>query len=85
MILDPMLSYKEIDASEVDVEAIEDIAIAEGDAYPVEALSERFLQTLFEAHRIVNIPDAGLRSLQRHFRSLTDTEGADAARESVGE
>lgn len=85
MILDPVLSYKEVDASEVDVEAIEDIAIAEGDAYPVEALSERFLQTLFEAHRIVNIPDAGLRSLQRHFRSRTNTEGADAAGEPVGD
>lgn len=85
MILDPVLSYKEVDASEVDVEAIEDIAIAEGDAYPVEALSERFLQTFFEAYKIVNIPEAGLRSLQRHFRSLTDSEGADAAGESVGD
>ncbi|RKU10785.1 hypothetical protein C6503_19055 [Candidatus Poribacteria bacterium] len=84
MILDPVLSYKEIDASEVNVEAIEDIAIAEGDAYPVEALSERFLQTLLEAHRVVNIPDAGLRSLQRHFRSLADSEGQSEDGESVG-
>ena len=80
MILDPVLSYKDIDASEVDV-----AAIAEGDAYPVEALSERFMQTLFEAHKVVNIPDAGLRSLQRHFRSLADAEGADAAGEPMGD
>ena len=69
----------------MDVEAIEDLAIAEGDAYPVEALSERFLQTFFEAYKTVHIPEAGLRSLQRHFRSLTDSEGADAAGESVGD
>ena len=85
MILDPVLSYKEVDASEVDVEAIEDLAIAEGDGYPVECLSERVMQTFFEAYKTVHIPEAGLRSLQRHFRSRTNTEGADAAGESVGE
>ena len=85
MILDPVLSYKEVDASEVDVEAIEDIEIAETDPYPVEYLSERVMQTFFEAYKIVHIPEAGLRSLQRHFRSLTDAEGADAAGEPVGE
>lgn len=85
MILDPVLSYKEVDGSEVDVEAIADIEIAEGNPYPVEYLSERFMQTLFEAHKVVNIPDAGLRSLQRHFRSLADSEGQSEDGESVGD
>ena len=84
MILDPVLSYKDLDATEVDVEAIADIEIAEADPYPVEYLSERFLETLFEAHRVINIPDAGLRSLQRHFRSLADSEGQSEDGESVG-
>lgn len=87
MILDPVLSYKEIDASEVDVEeTIEDLAIAEGDAYPVEALSERFLQTLMEAHRVTNIPEAGLKALQRFLlASDSDTGGTQESGESVGE
>ena len=85
MILDPVLSYKEVDASEVDVEAIEDLEISETDPYPVEYLSERFMQTLMEAHRVTNIPEAGLRSLQRHFRSLADSEGQSEDGESVGE
>ena len=85
MILDPVLSYKEVDASEVDVgETLADIEIAETAPYPVEYLSERFLQTLFEAHRCVNIPAAGLASLQRLFRSLADSEGQSEDGESVG-
>ena len=86
MILDPVLSYKEVDASEVDVEAIEDLEISETDPYPVEYLSERFMQTFFEAHRVVNIPEAGLKSLQRFLRaSDADTRGTQASGESVGE
>jgi hypothetical protein len=85
MILDPVLSYKEIDETEVDVEAIEDLDIPEGAPYPVEYLSERFMQTLMEAHRVVNIPEAGLRSLQRHFRSLANSERENEAGESVGD
>ena len=85
MILDPVLSYKEVDVSEVDVEKIEDIEIAETDPYPVEYLSERFIQGLYECHRVVNIPAAGLASLQRTFRSLADTGRKEETGESVGE
>ena len=86
MILDPVLSYKEVDASEIDVTEIEDIAIAETDPYPVEYLSERFMQTLMEAHRVINIPDAGLKSLQRFLRSSdADTRRTQESGESVGD
>ena len=84
MILDPVLSYKAVDATEVDVEAIENIEIAEGEPYPVEYLSERFMATLIEAHRVTNIPEAGLRSLQRHFRSIADTRGSEETGTPVG-
>ena len=85
MILDPVLSYKEVDASEVDVTEIEDIEIAETDPYPVEYLSERFMQTLMEAHRVINIPDAGLKSLQRFLRANADTRRTEESGESVGD
>ena len=86
MILDPVLSYKEVDGSEVDVEAIADIEMAETAPYPVEYLSERFLQTLFEAHKVVNIPEAGLKSLQRFLRaSNADTQRTQESGESVGD
>ena len=85
MILDPVLSYKDVDASEVDVEAIADIDIAETDPYPVEYLSERFMQTLFEAHRVTNIPAAGLAALQRFLRAGADSAGEDKSGESVGD
>ena len=86
MILDPVLSYKEVDASELDVTEIEDIEIAETDPYPVEYLSERFMQTLMEAHRVINIPDAGLKSLQRFLRSSdADTRRTQESGESVGD
>ena len=86
MILDPVLSYKEVDASEVDVvETIEDIDIAATDPYPVEYLSERFMQTLMEAHRVVNIPDAGLKSLQRFLRANADTQRTQESGELVGD
>ena len=86
MILDPVLSYKEVNASEVDVAEIEDIDIAETDPYPVEYLSERFMQTLMEAHRVVNIPEAGLKSLQRFLRSSdADTRRTQESGELVGD
>ena len=85
MILDPVLSYKEVDASEIDVAEIENIEIAETDPYPVEYLSERFMQTLMEAHRVINIPDAGLKSLQRFLRANADTQRTQEGGESVGD
>ena len=86
MILDPVLSYKEVDETEVDIEAIEDLDIPEGAPYPVEYLSERFMQTLFESHRVVNIPEAGLKSLQRFLRaSNADTRRTQESGESVGD
>ena len=70
----------------MDVEAIEDLDIPEGAPYPVEYLSERFMQTLMEAHRVVNIPEAGLKSLQRFLRaSNADTSGTQESGESVGD
>ena len=85
MILDPVLSYKEVDVTELDVTEIEDIEIAESDPYPVEYLSERFMQTLMEAHKVVNIPASGLAALQRFLRASADTAGEDTSGESVGE
>ena len=85
MILDPVLSYKEVDASEVDVTEIEDIAIAETEAYPVEYLSERFMQTLMEAHKVVNIPASGLAALQRFLRASADTRQTQESGELVGD
>ena len=86
MILEPLLSYKEVDGSGLEVTAIEDIEIGETDPYPVEYLSERFMQTLFEAHKVVNIPEAGLKSLQRFLReSHADTQRTQESRESMGE
>ena len=67
MIVDPVLSYK---AEEPETEAE-----TEGEAdetkfpYPVEALSERYMKTFHEAHRVVNVPEAGLKSLQRFSRA----------------
>ena len=51
--------------------------------YPVGLLSERFMRTLHQAHLCVTTPENSLRALQRHFRSLTDTGGADATGEPV--
>lgn len=62
MIVDPLLSFK----------ANTETDTFSSDAYPVENLSERFLNTLYEAHRVVNIPEAGLKSLQR-FLSAGNT------------
>ena len=44
------------------------------------------LETLFEAHRVTNIPEAGLKSLQRFLSaSDADTTGTEERGESVGE
>ena len=82
MILDPRLSYKKADAT-----AIEETEASDPDeTYPVEALSERYMKTLFEAHKVVNVPEAGLKSLQRFSRAGNpDNRGTDASGESVGE
>ena len=48
-------------------------------------LSERYMKTLHEAHQVVNVPAAGLRSLQRHFRSRANSERENEAGESVGD
>ena len=79
MILDPLLSYTPV----VDGEELSD---DDTEGYPVELLSERFMETLFEAHKVVNVPEAGLKSLQRFSRaSNPDNRGTDASGESVGE
>ena len=77
MILDPVLSYTPV---------ADDEGLPEDDTegYPVERLSERYMKTLHEAHQIVNVPAAGLRSLQRFFRSNADTTGTKESGESVG-
>ena len=44
------------------------------------------MQTLFdEAHRVTNIPEAGLKALHRFLRAGADATGADTSSESVGE
>ena len=75
MILDPLLCMT---AAETEA--------AEPKPYPVDVLSERFMETLFEAHKVVNVPEAGLKSLQRFSRAGNpDNRGTDASGESVGE
>ena len=82
MILDPRLSYKKADATEIE----ETEASDPDETYPVEALSERYMKTLHEAHRVMNVPEAGLKSLQRFPRAGNpDNRGTDASGESVGE
>ena len=82
MILDPRLSYKKADATEIE----ETEASDPDETYPVEALSERYIKTLHEAHRVVNIPEAGLKSLQQFLRAGNpDNRGTDESGESVGE
>ena len=79
MILDPLLSYTPV----VDGEEPSD---DDTEGYPVEDLSERYIKTLHEAHQVVNVPAAGLRSLQHHFQTIDrDTDGTEASGESVGE
>ncbi len=79
MIVDPHLSYTPVS---------EDVEVSGGDTegYPVGLLSERFMRTLMEAHKVTNIPEAGLRSLQHHFRSRNrDTNGTQESRKSLGD
>ena len=78
MILDPVLLY----TPAVEGDAPSD---AETEGYPVEALSERHMKTLYEAHRIVNIPEAGLKALQKFLRATKDTGRSEASGESVGD
>ena len=81
MIVDPGLSYTPATGEDTDnVTGVDDT-----EGYPVEELSERYMKTLHESHRVVNIPDAGLRSLQRHFRSLANATGENETGESVGD
>lgn len=65
MIVDPELIYTHV-VDDEDAGAVEPPEDAEA-PYPVELLSERFMQTLEMAHKVVTTPDAALRSLQRHF------------------
>ena len=80
MIVDPKLTWTRVEDGEV-VEVPED-----ADApYPVELLSERFMRTFNEAHKVVTTPEAGLKSLQRFLRSDSDESESEAASsESVG-
>ena len=78
MILDPVLSYTPVADDE-------EPPVDDTEGHPVELLSERYIKTLHEAHRVVNIPEAGLRSLQRFFRSNADTTGTEESGESVGD
>ena len=81
MILDPRLSFKKADATEIEEAEASD----PDETYPVEALSERYMKTLHEAHRVVNVPEAGLQSLQRFSRaSHRDSGGQATGDESVG-
>ena len=90
MIVDPPLLYKKADETEVEAgEASppddQDLTTSaeKTEAYPVEDLSERFMETLHEAHRVTNIPAAGLVALQR-FRSMgRNRDGQDPNGESV--
>ena len=70
MILDPQISYTPVvdgeEPSENDTEG-----------YPVELLSERYMKTLHEAHRVVNIPEAGLKSLQQFLTSRQPRQSRD--------
>ena len=83
MIVEPRLLYTPVfDASE---EAVDLPAEEDTEGYPVALLSERFLRTFNEAHRVVNIPAAGVAALQRFLRAGADATGADTSSESVGE
>lgn len=66
MIVDPVLSYAPVE-DEADA-----LPTDENAPYPIGLLSERFMRTLFEAHRVTNIPAAGVASLRRFLRSSGD-------------
>lgn len=74
MILDPVIAYTPAE------DAIDTVG------YPVDQLSERYLKTLHEAHQVVNIPEAGLKSLQRFLRaSHPKCRRQKKGRKSVGQ
>lgn len=77
MIVDPQLSYAE------------DIGVENpshgSDGYPVGLLSERFMRGLFECHRVVNIPAAGVASLRRFLRNAGDPKRSDPSGKPLGE
>ena len=52
-------------------------------AFPVEDISERYLQTLFEAYRVVNIPTARRDALLRFQRLFGNGNGKEADVKSV--
>ena len=96
MIVDPQLCYEEESGLETpptretsatgETSATEESGLeTPPTAYPVTALSERFMRTFFEAHRVINVPAAGVASLKRFLRSAGDREGADKVSESLGE
>ena len=84
MIVGPKLSYKPVTDDAV-AEAVE-APVDDPEGYPVELLSERFMRALFEAHRVTNIPAAGLASLKRfRISHRNESEGEDEGSEPVGE
>lgn len=83
MLVDPKLSYTPV-ADDASVETV----TSPGDGtegYPVGWLSERFLRTFYESHRVVNIPAAGLAALARFRAANPDTPGTETGSESLGE
>lgn len=80
MIVDPKLSYVPVDGEEV-VESPTD----ENAPYPVGLLSERFMRTLFEAHRVVNVPAAGVSALGRFLRNAGDPKRENSSGKFMGE
>ena len=79
MIVDPQLSYAPVE-DEADA-----LLTDENAPYPVGLLSERFLRTLFEAHRVVNVPAAGVSALRRFLRNAGDPKRSDPSGKSLGE
>ena len=74
MIVDPVLAYTPSEEG------------ADTEGYPIGQVSVRFLKTLHEAHQVVNIPEAGLKALQRFSRaSDSQSGGKEKGRASVGE
>ena len=69
MILDPVLSFGEVERDTIDPMNIGAVDLSNIEGYPVELLSERYMKTFNEAHRVVNIPEAGLKSLQTFSRT----------------
>lgn len=65
MILDPVLSYGEVERDTIDLMNIDAVDLSDIEGYPVELLSERYQKTLYAAHKVINVPSAGMASLQR--------------------